>query len=142
MCLTLTKNSEKETKKLIEHRKKVSKKNYIIAYKNARLKGDNLYPYYRANSWGPYKIGENVSNRNGTKLNYAEKERGEIMFGFHVYLNKKDAKQKTWVNKVIIPIKIYLDDIVSIGHFGGEDSLVCTKFTISEKDYNKAIKKG
>ena len=37
--------------------------------------------------------------------------------------------------------KIYLDDIVVIGEFAGDTSLVCTKMTISEKDYNNAIKK-
>ena len=138
MCLFINRNSIKKTKKLIEHRKKVSKKNYIIAYKavdqicyKRNKLSMSLKPIYRV-GWGNYEIGENISSRYSAELRPDEICNGTISYGFHVYLNKKSIDMRD----LYIPVKIYLDDIVSIGHFGREDSLVCTKFTISEKDYN------
>ena len=143
MCLELKEDYIKKTKAFIDK----CKKDYIIAYKKV-LKNElgELEPLYQKTPC--YKIGENISSRASKGLTYFEQEYYRVDEGFHVYLNKKDVPMCKYVPSCfpkrnrLLSVKIYLKDIVAVGSFCLDPSLVCMKMTISQKEYDKATDKS
>ena len=104
------------------------------------------HPYESVNQNYHYKSGKNVSNRyHDATLTETEKTEHEVHFGIHVYLHK--PQKFTSYSRVIIPLTVYLKDLVAAGYHDSDytrkpekQQAVFTKVHFRKRDYERLKK--
>ena len=143
MCLNITKESLEETKAL------KAKHKPIVAYKILKPNMQSMFKDF------PWQSGENISDRESSKLFVEEKELLEINQGFHFFTDKPEICQsrnlcrcrypcrcpcrylylcllEEPVNKVF-KVEILPEDLIAIGTWENLNSLAATKCKILEE---------
>lgn len=70
-----------------------------------------------------WNLGENISSRESIELTENEIETGMIQEGFHFYLEPQDDDENT----TVVEMKVKKEDIVAVGFYMGQLSLVAMK---------------
>lgn len=123
MCLNY---SKQETLKLRNSGKKFITAYKAVAYSPFKNKLCSIYKSY------DYEIGKNIAYGVKTKS-------GSGMI--HVCLNRKSALEHTGTLELILKVRCFIDDLVSVSKIDdGYQDAGFTKIYISKKEYEKASK--
>lgn len=96
----------------------------VTCWKYIYKDNDSIYMNFQ------WKKGLNKSSRKNIRLSEAEKTSKEVRLGFHVFLNRDDARNcESGIDRKLIKLTCNLKDLVTAGYYCGYPNAVFKQVT-------------